>query len=59
MSERAVLLPNYSKHSTIGASIKEASIPRRFPYLPHALPLSDALPPHRRFLSAKTLKAVP
>lgn len=31
---RTVLLPNYSKHSAIGASIKGASFPRVFLYLP-------------------------
>lgn len=31
---RAVLLPNYSKHSAIGAGIKGASFPRVFLYLP-------------------------
>lgn len=34
---RAVLLPNYSKHSAIGASIKEASSLYFFRHLPHIL----------------------
>lgn len=56
---RAVLLPNYSKHSAIGASIKGAFLPLRLSVSSsrtHTLQLFFYLsPPFYPLLSAKTL----
>ena len=54
---RAVLLPNYSKHSPIGASIKEVSFPCVFLYLSRVYTLLLNYLPVYLFLSIKTFNS--